>query len=470
MEVSYCGKSIRLLETEAVERLKRLCNMKEITYIEDLNRNSITLLPVLEGKTIIIKTLAADEELLHLAQQLKQKLETSGANIIIDQEGKAKRGVLKLLDDQIVFCLDKNVRQEEKVLFYTSLFHANHCNSIVKKLINHLIKTAFSRVNINIASLLRVLVKIKYWPYLIFTPLPTILIEFSNIEVVKSLGQDLLTWLLDSFICCYGRKYTANDNLMIKQLLEELDNLNNQEQKKFEQEKEEHLKQIEEINERVNDLLETVRLQEEILTKKEELLETIKLQEEILAKNEELLKAFELKEEVLAEKEKALKPLSTLNAKGNRKSPINNQPKRNSSVQPKKNSTMLISKHLLNSNKYPLISPLNEPIYQFTRSNLSEEAIPVLAKTIPAAFQPNTCVSGLVSRSLFHKQNGQDIKKPYTESIKHAVEDVKENRFEDREKNLPCKEPETADFASTLQDFKRPALAIEEEIMTEPND
>ena len=90
INIIYGGKIIKALESEAVERLKHTCKVKQLTYIEDLEHNSLILLPALEGKTIIIKTLADDEELLYLAQQLKQKLQTSGASIIVEQQQTVK--------------------------------------------------------------------------------------------------------------------------------------------------------------------------------------------------------------------------------------------------------------------------------------------------------------------------------------------------------------------------------------------
>jgi hypothetical protein len=429
VNIVYGGKSIRFLQSEAVEKLKHICRTKQLTYIEDLEHNSLILLPALEGKTIIIKTLADDEELLYLAQQLKQKLQTTGASIIIERHKTVKREVLKLLDDQIVFCLNKTTHKEEKILFYKSLFHGKHCGNIVKSLISHFVKIAFAKVNFNIANLLQVLVKVRYWPYLVFSPLPTILIEFSNTEIVKSLGEDLSEWLLNSFISCYGKKYTTNDNLMINQLLEEVD-ISSEKDKKHEQEKQEHIKQIVEINENIKELLETLKLKEEALLAKKE----IPLENPLTLKS----------------KEKANK--LTRNKHKIRSGP------------PKKYSSMLINNYLLNSNKYPLIIPLDGPVYQFTRLHSDNNAVPVLVNTIRGSNKTNTCPPGMVTKSLFHKQMKSDIEENQTEDIEHDKEDMKNEDIKPTEIVV-----DSSDFASTLQDFKRPDLAVEEQNMTSPN-
>ncbi|HHU32857.1 MAG: hypothetical protein ACOX1Y_06280 [Zhaonellaceae bacterium] len=424
INIIYGGKIIKALESEAVERLKHTCKVKQLTYIEDLEHNSLILLPALEGKTIIIKTLADDEELLYLAQQLKQKLQTSGASIIVEQQQTVKRRVLKLLDDQIVFCLNKSTHQEERILFYTSLFHGNHCNDIVKNLIRHFVKIAIAETNFNIASLLQVLTKVRYWPYLVFTPLPTILIEFGSTKVIKSLGEDLSEWLLNSFISCYGKNYAANDNLTVNQLLEEVD-ITSQKQEEHEQEKQEHIKQIEEINENIKKLLETIKLKEESL---------------------------------LAKKEEPLEPPQTIKAKDKAKQLTRNEKKIRTGHH-KKGSVMSVNKLLFNSNHYPLVLPLDGPVYQFTRTKPHNDLLPVSPANALQTFS-NTSVypPGTVAKSLFHEQFKSNLTEKEAENIEPVEEDMKDGETKVAETKM-----ESSEFASTLQEFKRPDLATEEQ-------
>jgi hypothetical protein len=253
VDVIFRGKKIKHLEAEAAERFKRSCDKNQITYIEDIEHNNLIVLPDLEEKTIVIRLLSNEQELLDLAKSLKKELLLNGATVIIDDKTDMNKELLRLSDEQILFCISENSDlKTREVVLYSSFVNANHYDEVIKNLYKHFVED-FSGISFNVAGILKKLTNIKYWSYLFSASNSNLLIAFDNAETVVALREKLPKWLAECFIFACGRSHRLEEYCVIDKILEEIiDSI------AMEKDKDEEKRQMKDIGSGLKELLENV--------------------------------------------------------------------------------------------------------------------------------------------------------------------------------------------------------------------
>lgn len=368
VNIVFRGKSIKYLEAEAIEKFKRSCDRNQITYIEDIQHDSLILAPDLEGKTIVIRLLSNEQELLGLAESLKKELLLNGATIIIDEQAEVKKGVLKLSDEQIVlFISESSDANAGEVVFYSSIFDANHYDGIVKHLFKHFVEDS-SGISFNVAGILQKLTNKRYWPYLFSATASNLLIAFGNTETVAALREKLPKWLAESFIHAYGRSHCFEEYCIIDKILDEvIDTITVEKQENAEK------KQMDDVGSSLKQVLESIK--------------SVSQQVAVLSPE----KTDSPAAEPVPKKEAQNPQISTKLRKENPRSKVHNR-------------AMILSPHM---SRYPFIPPSDGPVYRFAHGSAPDN-VPFVPAETPSLTSLSCKQQGFFSRSI--AQPAQKIK------------------------------------------------------------
>lgn len=433
VNVIFRGKIITSLEQEATKGLKQSCLKKQIAYIEDFDNNNLILFPVFEGRTIMIRILTNDQDLMDLAQLLKQKLLLSGAVVIIDQQRNSKKGVLRLSDDQLVLCFNKNPSMAEEVVLYSSFCKTTNYDRFVKNIIKCFAQDS-PGASFDVAGVWQKIINFKYWRYLVLTQTPTLLMEFGNAELVTSLREKFSQWLLYSYIQCYGEIHTPDQMLMVDKLLEELAQSNQLEQEKIGAEK-----QIAEASNNFRKLLENLEHKEAEIKK---LLLSQIVPVAPSGQTEE--NQTQESKEKLQNPTPAPKPTTASTASSRKANPLI----KGSSL----NKGRKISH---NYTQYPLLPLSDGPAYQFIRAAFVNEAFSTPSSQVrKQTGNPNICQTAGITKSMFCVAKERD-----NVSSSEVQQTRDSGTVGGLEHKTDLQETESLEFATALQNFKRINLA-----------
>ncbi|NLL53248.1 MAG: hypothetical protein GX248_11175 [Peptococcaceae bacterium] len=198
----------------------KACDEKDIPYIQ-LDDVSWQLLPQLFNVTILLKLLTTNVVADEFAQKLKNLLDRQGANAILDRTSEHRSDLTDLLDMQLIMTMRKDFTVISDVCIL-NLYYSLKAKEKSMALIGGLTKQTDNdnhAFTYNITSYWRHFFAFKYYNT-IYSPVPSILIEFENPDAMKTTLNFLAQKMVGCILCLYGRQYSTAEINIVKECWE----------------------------------------------------------------------------------------------------------------------------------------------------------------------------------------------------------------------------------------------------------
>ncbi|WP_227763811.1 hypothetical protein [Zhaonella formicivorans] len=210
MKTVYLGDEAFIsLEDEEIQPFLTACSAVSISYQHKNDR--IEIFPPLRDNTIVIKPLDNGVILNKFVEKLRLTLAEHAALVIIEPGPRLNPGLLKVLKAQIAIGLaeQRKSKNNAEIRFYYSLKRREESLRFIAGLIKQFCKNNLSFTT-ELASYFEHLTCSKYRK-IIFSDVPTVLAEFSSVEVMENFLEGLTKCFVQNIICTYGQEVSSEE-------------------------------------------------------------------------------------------------------------------------------------------------------------------------------------------------------------------------------------------------------------------
>ncbi|KAB3537321.1 hypothetical protein F8154_03250 [Alkaliphilus pronyensis] len=190
------------------------CISMSINY--QLVFENIIISPALYNKTIILKTLVPQADIISLMKTIKASLEKEGAIIVID-EGSADKASLEYLAADIIIGFNFCEKPTDITIYLP--FDIEESSTFITR--NIIKQFAFweKQLSYRIADSWKKLKATKYWSYLFGNTTPSIILELSSNILIEDYLTNLGEILVKSIIDELGIKHSIEDKKKINDFI-----------------------------------------------------------------------------------------------------------------------------------------------------------------------------------------------------------------------------------------------------------
>lgn len=188
------------INTSSKDLLPTLCKSIEITYMED-DEGNLILEPSLGNTTIVLQPLNNQNEgLENLLNSLSKELKSKGSNVLIVPP-ETNNQLLRFWQTQVFFAFTNkgNFGSKSHIRFFHSLKKREESLSLIATLVKKMLQVE-SNINYSIPGYFEHLKNFHYYRLLNRSEVPSVLIEFSRINLESTVIQNTTKWIVEGLI------------------------------------------------------------------------------------------------------------------------------------------------------------------------------------------------------------------------------------------------------------------------------
>lgn len=203
-------KILDTLKEHELNTFLKACSSKDLDFLQ-IDQSSWQLLPELKNTTVVMMNLMTIPKLKTFFDKLQSNLSRHGASVVLESDLSLKPDLFTAVNAQIAIAFTQGTFPSDKndLNFYYSLRAKEVSLNFIGKLVKYFNKNKYN-LNYDIAPYWKHITEYKYRK-VVFSQIPTVLIEFNNPKISELLLNDIATCMIESMIDHYGTKLVPSD-------------------------------------------------------------------------------------------------------------------------------------------------------------------------------------------------------------------------------------------------------------------